>query len=80
MTIEEVTDYLKQKGHSTRDEPEYVEIRTPICAEQLWFVQLVWMHHDGNIPDANFSHKELSVALEQMYAYLVEREETWSKI
>lgn len=79
MTTQELHTYLESLGYTKQDEPEYLEIKSPIGKENQWVISLVWHHHDGPIYDNSVIHEDLDQACNEMHAYLVDREARFSE-
>lgn len=75
-TIEDLNKFLHDHGHALGGEPEFVLIKSPIGQEdKRWWVELVWMHHDGDIGEMVTRDESLQSALDKMMEYLVNREQ-----
>lgn len=49
MTLTELAQLLQDKTDNS--EPTYLEIKTPVKDEGRWYGTIIWMHHDGDIPE-----------------------------
>lgn len=51
--------FSHQNGEDNGGEPIVFRIYSPACADDVWTVEPVWMHHDGDIPETPVKDKSL---------------------
>jgi hypothetical protein len=51
--------FSHQNGEENGGEPIVFRIYSPACADDVWTVEPVWMHHDGDIPETPVKDKSL---------------------
>lgn len=51
--------FSHQNGEENGGEPIVFRIYSPACADDVWTVEPVWMHHDGDIPETPIKDKSL---------------------
>lgn len=55
--------FSREDGDKHGGEPTVFRLYSPASADDVWTVQPVWMHHDGDIEEALIKDKSLARAL-----------------
>src|SRR5688572_19470593 len=64
MNLQEIAQLLQDKTDNS--EPTFVRISTPLKDEGLWFGELVWEHHDGEIVEKTIKAETLELLVERL--------------
>lgn len=51
--------FSHHNGEENGGEPIVFRIYSPACSDDVWTVEPVWMHHDGDIPESPIKDKSL---------------------